>query len=306
MLNIEQYTTLWTNAMNEGGFEQPLDPCHCLPCYQDYVIRENQLQDYLDIFRRRNTRTEREENNTAPIGGWYYEHPFENYLRGELRPISKIMIAEAAPPLSPIVLTGINDRNNSYFYDITHTGTTGYFTEPCQAFDIRNGNKNLNLYNLALNGVLLLDLFPFAVSYSTKFRRRLVANNVHAFFWQGAPESIENRITALRDEDLLSANENEPKLALLAPHTISNAIALRINDPIAPLPTFETFPRMGANVLDPPGDVNGGFINLGATPSILNGVYPTDGLRKVPYYACTCYSGAGFPHRLLIQSAFSL
>ena len=154
MLTLEQYNNLWTTPA-PNGFGQT----HAIPSYDEYVIRENQYQDYLDIFRGYNTRMDR---NIRPIvpPNWYYEHPFFNEqnepkYQGIINSIRYIMIGEAAPGLDPV--NPHENNENTYFYNILHLGNTDYFTAPCNAFGITGENKAEKLFKLALQGVLLID-----------------------------------------------------------------------------------------------------------------------------------------------------
>ena len=103
MLNEEQYEDLWNDHF------APIVPAGTImPPYNDYVIRENMFEDYLDIFRGINTRHIRQ---IFPVGGWYYEHPFFNAdgtcILVNIPCIKYILIGEACPAF------GAN-----YFYDI--------------------------------------------------------------------------------------------------------------------------------------------------------------------------------------------
>ena len=228
MLTRTDYTNLWTNPA-PGGFSQAI---LTLPSYDEYVIRENQLQDYLDIFRGRDTRGARPIE--PPV--WYYDHPFLEVLKANAGApkIEYIMIGEAAPPLSPSIPGQIPDNGNSYFYNIHH-GTSAYFTAPCTAFDIPSGNKTRRLLALARKGVLLLDIFPFATNYKNKFRNWLNGIGVTRNFWDGTTTNVELLINSLSADSLL---HEETKLALVAPPTISHFIALQINLGVIILPDF--------------------------------------------------------------------
>ena len=56
MLTLADYTALWIhNPLGMGSFAT-ITGIAAPPPYTDYVIRENMLEDYLDIFRGINTR----------------------------------------------------------------------------------------------------------------------------------------------------------------------------------------------------------------------------------------------------------
>jgi hypothetical protein len=302
MLTITEYTNLWTYPA-PNGFAQPMAT---LPDYNYYVIRENQYQDYLDIFRGHNTRGVR----IAPHGGWYYNHPFFNdnglvyEYTVENPQIQYFLIGEAARPL------GVN---NTYFYDINH-GTSDYFTAPCSAFNVGVATKAIRLFNLAMQGVVLIDIFPFAVSYSTDFRNFLNDNDITENFWSGLPQSVGDRIAVL--QNLVVHN---PKLALIAPPLISHHIAEGINYGLWPV--FGTSVRLAINILNPPiipagppyppfiANIPAGTSLIGLPPHIYIlplGSNPTFTIQ-VPTYACCAYSGSGqAPHELFIRNAFGL
>lgn len=300
MLTEEHYTALWRNPAPHG-FGQS----HAMPSYHEYCIRENQIQDYLDIFRGRNTRADREFNDG--------EHPYQKYLNPENPPCIKyIMIGEAAPPLNPT-----NDSENSYFYNVLHTGNTDYFNAPCNAFGIVGTTKIEKLAALAQKGVLLLDLFPFAVSYSTAFRNHLCDRNVVRFFWEceSNPYSIKNRIKEIIKSKLLC--KVDVKLAFIAPPIISYCIAEGINNRHIGWPTFGCNHRQGHNTFNPEcHNIRGKFYASIPLNTILigeNGNYrlPLGNNRthsiQVPIYACCCYSGSNLvPHELFIRNAFGL
>ena len=58
-LTLPEYTDLWNDLMLAGfgqGGDHPQFPGVPFPNYVEYFDRDNQLEDYLDIFRGRNTR----------------------------------------------------------------------------------------------------------------------------------------------------------------------------------------------------------------------------------------------------------
>ena len=316
-LSIYQYTALWGNP-TPAGFDQRGAP----PAYNDYVIRENQLEDYLDIFRGFDTRAARPVPPIIPAGAvWYYPHPFfppPGYAGfvpppGAPNPtIRYILIAEAANPVP------------TYFYNVGHLRGTPYYSAPKDAFNFPIGYipacipKSHVLWLLAQQGVLLLDLYPFAINYNTLLRKALNNNKVSAHFWGTpgpvlAPETIGARINALMGMGLL--DPEGVKLAFMAPPILSHFLAHQIN--LGALPNFGTTIRMGVNatippVLPAPGHVIPGpllptFLVGPPPPASLVGlggvVRLLGGLSRIPYYACTCYDGAGNPNSLFIQNA---
>ena len=296
MLTETDYTSFWSNPA--PGFSQN----HAMPSWDEYVIRENQLQDYLDIFRGENNRPERLRNGEAPIGtneDWCNDHPFLSILNGKAGApkIEYIMIGEAAPPLKPSIPGVLLDVGNSYFYNINHINSTPYFNAPCSAFGIAGGTKLNRLIALAKQGVLLLDLFPFAVGYNTEFRTFLNTSGITRSFW--------NRVgTSLRGLGLLHEN---PKLAFIAPATISHFIAEGIN--IDGWPTFGCTARLGVNVFTPAIPVPDRVAHFSEIPKGTRLLTPAGPLeltiKKAPIYACCCYDGSGNPQSIYITSAFA-
>ncbi|MBU6331437.1 MAG: hypothetical protein KGQ80_03355 [Bacteroidetes bacterium] len=324
-LDLHQYTDLWKNP-TPAGFDQggahPIFPGHTpLPAHNDYVIRENQLEDYLDIFRGFDTRAA--GRGVPPIipAVWYYPHPFfpPPGVAGFVPPpgvpnptIRYILIAEAANPAP------------TYFYNVDHLHRSPYFTAPKDAFNFPAGYipagipKPQVLWLLAQQGVLLLDLYPFAIGYTPLIRRALNNREVSAHFWGTpgpvlAPETIGARINALMGMGLL--DPEGVKLAFMAPPILSHFLAHQIN--LGALPNFGTTIRMGVNATIPPVLPAPGHVIPGPLPPTflvgppphaslvgLGGVVrPLGGLNSIPYYACTCYDGAGNPNSLFIQNA---
>jgi len=322
MLTLAQYNDLWTNPM-PLGFARPLtDPSY--PAYADYLLRESQIQDYLDLFRGYNSR------GMAAVRGildqiqieYAYEHPFEGFFDNGRMAIKYILIAEAAPPLkTPIMgIAGpsfgrqFGDTKNTFFYNIKHLGRTPYFSQVMAAFGIPAGPKALRLFQLAQQGVLLLDLFPFSLKYNTTLRRRLVNVGVSSQFWGlpgfMGPETIGSRIEVLRHEGLL--DPNLVRLAFLAPPVLMYFLADQVN--LGVLGTYGTVPRLGPNTTIPCGTppspmtvFGAGSLSFSTTiPAQLVGLFgnrPIGAGVQIPYYACTCYNGRHDPASLFIQNA---
>ncbi len=290
-----------------------------IPSYTDYQVSERMLEDYIDIFRGINTRGN--ENFEMP-----YPHPFfdenGNPLLKDKPCIKYIMIGEARPEPNPPIWKNFTplagDEANTFFYNIQHVKNTAYLSAPqtvwgCPNFRPCPTDKIKTLLCLASKGVLLLDLFPFAVSYSTEFREHLRDCLVVEFFWDSAtnPYSVVNRIKEIRS--LLC---KEVQLAFVAPPLISHYLAEGIN--LSGWPTFGCNHRQGLNTFNPEFDnIRGKFysgIPLGSEIIGINGNYyplPTAKNRthciQVPIYACCCYDGSGQrPHELFIRNAFGL
>lgn len=175
-----EYEKLWNDNFAKNTTE-------IIPIYCEYLKREIQLQDYLDLFIGKITHLR--SNGIIKLNGCDVNigpHPFEKeIITAGKRKIKYILIAEAPP-------TG-----STYFYDVTHLGKTPYFKATCKAFGIVLTNpltevqKTNALIALANKGVVLLDLFPFAIPFSTSFRRKLMANGIAKEFWDGTTYSIQ-------------------------------------------------------------------------------------------------------------------
>jgi hypothetical protein len=219
-----QYTDLWNIHI------EPLATELMIPSYEDHLLRRNQREDYLDIFRGTNTRENRRGSKDIP-----YPHPFFNSdgsPKLKAKPaIKHLLIGEAAPevgPADPISACAelVGDQANSYFYDIRHLKETPYFSAPRIAFNCVNErpcpeNKTKALLCLASKGVLLLDLFPFSLEYTTALRQKLNTHGITKFFWISSanPYSLQNRLN--RMHYLLSKDWD---LCLVAPGKISDFI----------------------------------------------------------------------------------
>lgn len=181
-----EYEKLWNDNFGKNTTE-------IIPNYCVYLKREIQLQDYLDLFigkityKRSNgfVNLNECEVNIGP-------HPFEKeIITAVKRTIKYILVAEAPP-------TG-----STYFYDCTHLENTPYFKATCDAFGIRLINpltevqKINTLIALANKGVVLLDLLPFAIPFSTSFRKKLMARGIAKEFWNGTTYSIQTQISSL-------------------------------------------------------------------------------------------------------------
>ena len=172
-----------------------------IPSYGEYLINERMVEDYLDIFRGKNTRP---QDSSMP-----YEHPFFN-LDGtcklaEIPRIKYILVGEARPLPKDVRLHSCNpidaDLNNTYVYDIRHLKSTPWLSAlikawKCNAYKPCTENKIDSLLCSASKGVLLLDLFPYPIKYSSPIREKLNKSGTTKFFWL----ALENKINSLRNE----------------------------------------------------------------------------------------------------------
>lgn len=305
MLTNAQYVNLWNVHF------LPIVPAGtAMPLYDEYIIRENMFQDYLDIFRGINTRGNIAIRPEEPAI-WYYEHPFFNAIGTPLLRntpcINNVFIAEAPPQVNGGVI--------KYVYNLQLAGGA-YITAPLQAFDINtNGMPTIDrLINLAQLGILIIDIFSFAINYNDiRVDLNILGSTLDFFNNLHNPYSIENRINEIQIQGLFCNNFNvndRLNTVFIAPPQTSILLANYVN--LHPHP-FLNF-RMGHNTFHvmhqdiiianfiyegfPPGT------NLVAVAGVGN--YPLN-VARVPIFACTAYSGAyTVPSALFIKSALGL
>lgn len=281
-LTSNQYINLWTNHF-KGPFNQT-NP----PSYQDYLQRESYFEDYLDIFRNQDTRVQR------GIAG---PHPFQQYLGNQNPPkIKYIMVGEAAPP-----------KGQTFFYDINHLGETKWLGAPIGAFGISKNLPKVNkLYALAMEGYLLIDLYPFAVAYETKIRPNI--NN--SPFWQ----NVVDIVNLVGIQGLV---QNECLIAFSGPAATHHRIAHQINQPTngsLPLPNHcgiklgQNFVSVNGQII-PPTRYSNYLIHwdqkIGAVD--LDGRIPVTTPFISPIYKCEAWDGSLLgPNAQFLKVAFDL
>jgi hypothetical protein len=339
ILSYEEYMNYWTDPAPHG-FGQIIAP----PCYHEYVQREIYFQDYLDLY----TGILTFERTPSPVGGveFYvqitgnpilvalgipphptlilahggneyllvdYDYPWIAELaNANNRCIKYLMIAEAAPIQNPrIVAYGVNDNMNSYFYNYRHTKSTQYFSAPCAAFHIPAGPKINRLIQLANNGVLLLDLFPFAINYNG-FREYLNNSKISNNFFNGLhPYSILNRMANMVADERLIENGLEANLnaVFIAPPGVSHYLGGLINNGLI-IPNLSF--RLELNTFLPPHTIRTPLFydEIPVNTSLIGGAavsYSMTGLTKSPIYACCAYNGRGDgAHATFIKNALGL
>ena len=201
-----QYGLLW-------GLFPRIPGIPTIPPYADYLSRENFLEDYLDIFRGRDTRAAR---------GLAGPHPFHAQLSDPLfvaPKIAYVLIGEAANSLSP-----------TFFYNPAHLRPTNWLRSPLEAFGlgrpypITPTAKIEALFALAMEGFLLLDLYPFAIDYSQKISGRTLRSLIHYIpFW----EQLVDRINDLSAEELV---QEDCLLAFSGPASTHHQIAAQLHN----------------------------------------------------------------------------
>lgn len=252
MLTAPQYINLWTNVMGM--------PIQNIPCYYQYLQREIYFQDYLDLFccppngnptygrlkvGNHDTillpfKIDPNPSYTIPFNNQDrlivdYDYPYTKELCKK-RLIEYILIGEAPPaPFIPRIKGGL-DLDNSYFYNLTHKKSTSYYNEPLKAWDVarvKNGALKTNeLIDLANRGVILLDLFPFAITFSTEIRKNLNRLGITMDFWENTknPYSIANRISDFNNPVSPCCLDKLWDLSLIAPPLITSFIVDPVNN----------------------------------------------------------------------------
>lgn len=305
MLTRKQFEDLWVEL-------EKSDPKCGIPNYDEHTESENMFEDYLDIFRGINTRMERPSSNRK----WYYEHPFFDGDKPKLKNtpcIKYVMIGEARPkPNPPKINSCGGDENNTYFYNVTHLGATRWLKEPCEVFlpiytkpTCPNQKANL-LLQLASEGYILVDMFPFAISFNSKLRNRLNKTLVSDWFFTNY---LDKKLVGLCKYKCVNF---KPIVAFSGPaiihHYIIHKIANRsliLNSCFVTFGTSNYFvaPHVTVPIALPPSTI--AWIPIANT---LNGKYfNLRGLKKAPFYRAGCWDAAFVgPHQLFIRNAFDL
>ena len=251
-----------------------------------------------------------------------YDYPWPRTEFKKKRCVKFLMIGEAAPILKPKIPLGLpyggNDNQNAFFYNKTHTKGTNWLTEPVAAF-VNTGiaapaaNKTARLLFLANCSYYLIDLFPFAINYSTDFRAAL--NDTPPVY--GVSEEfymnyLIPKINLLMASGLFCENSI---MAFSGPPKIHHHLINQINNPASPLaipagirchtyqntnlapaaPPVTPLPPVNWNQPSVPGDLLNGDIR-----------YPCD-FNSVPFYRClTVQNAQAGPHELFIRNAFGI
>jgi hypothetical protein len=273
-----------------------------MPPYANYLSRENFLEDYLDIFRGRDTRATR---------GLLGPHPFHAQLSNThfVAPkIAYVLIGEAA-----------HSSSDTFFYNPAHLKSTNWLRSPLEAFGCGASypktlkEKIAALYTLAMKGFLLLDLYPFALDYSSKMRAAID----YIPFW----EQLVDRINGLSAHGLIQA---DCLLAFSGPAKTHHQIAVQLhNQHLHGAPQLISLPHQGMltwgeNILTnglgasvPPTRVQPLLFNwsLPGTGVDLDGRFPVDATNfYAPKYKCETWDGSfvNGPASKFIKVAFRL
>jgi hypothetical protein len=183
MITEKEYLSLWNKHFQEITNQE-------IPSYKEYLKREEFFETYLKT------------------------------LQGS--EVKYILVAEAAP---------FHDTTKSnvgaYFYNYSNVEglATAYFRAPCDLFNISRTPLTIDtaknaLYELAKKGVLLLDLFPFALKIDSQLRKKILGRGILKHFWDEDHYSIKTQIKDLCSNHNTSLHK-EWDLCLIAPPLIS-------------------------------------------------------------------------------------
>jgi hypothetical protein len=297
ILSTIEFGKLWKDF-----FEDFLPSNNLNTLYDSYLQRENDLEDYLDIFRGIDTRQLRNQSIANP-------HKFAGILAHGYS-VKYILIAEAAPP------------GNNYIY----TNASGsYILATLKAFNVPNPDR-LNpiqkLVALAQNGILILDLFPFNLDYNLKIkgvgltlREILIDKNITSDFLINTNiiYSIINRVNSLRCQIDNFLNHKKINTALMATPIINNYLGAL---------NFSGFFNFSASPINIQNGLNSFNFHvsidharkryswpLNPHMNIINSfgsIYNVAALNTSPFYTSSCNNGSGSPHEILIKNALNL
>jgi hypothetical protein len=191
MLTKEQYEQLW-----EDWFKKPLKGV-TMPCYDDYVKFEHMWEAVVSMFKE------------------------------EKQLIRYILVAEARP------FAECGSEKAEYVYDVSKKQTpflTRVFNATyggLSATACARHTSSSMVLDLIGRGVLVIDMFPFALKYETDMRKRMCANGNIRAAWDGHgaptayPKNISQKIKDLNVGGLLHRDWD---LALIAPPIVSCCI----------------------------------------------------------------------------------
>lgn len=293
----QQYIALWN---------QYVGPHTALPMppYQDYLDRENFFQDYLDIFRGQDTRAAR---------GLAGPHPFGVYLLLAPPPaINYILIGEAA-----------HHQNPTFVYNPNHTGHTNWLGAPLEAFGCGGSyptnqtEKIKSLFELAMKGFLLFDLYPFAIDYSKKIKKKSLRSQINYLpFWN-------HLVGRINDPSVQMLVQADCLLAFSGPAGTHHQIAEQLHKQVLPAaPHLISLPHQctltwGLNMLN---DAHGAPVpHTRVQTFLLNWRIPVQGFNLdgrlsittniyAPKYKCETWDASfvNGPNDLFMKVAFGL
>lgn len=297
ILSSLEFGKLWREF-----FETFLPNQNLHPLYYTYCQRENELEDYLDIFRGVDTRQLRNQNIAT-------HHKFAGILHNGYS-VRYILIAEAAPP------------GNNYIYA---DANGDYIKAALKAFNVQNIDiltPIQKLEELAQNGILVLDIFPFNLDYNLNIRGAgmtlreiLIDKNITLDFLVNTNViySIINRVNSLRCQINNFLNHSNINTAFMATPIINNYLgALNfsgfLNFSSSPITIQNGLNSFNSHVsIDHarkryywPANPNMEIINS------FGNNYNVEALTTSPFYTSSCNNGSGSPHEILIRNSLNL
>ncbi len=338
ILSHAEYLHRWT-APAPNGFGQTI----CPPCYHEYLQREVYFNDYLDLFRNVITfnRIPHLDRFYVPITGCQilgvldipehelytinidgivyllvdYDYPWTLEELKKKRCIKYVLIAEACPKSGANFIYNINEILSQGYLKESYNAQYDTFGPEIQWSTLRNiDDKKNKLLDLATRGVLLVDLFPFAIKFTTTLRKKLNRFGVTDYFFNGLENtfSVISRLNNLIQANIFCNDFNKRiNSVFIAPTTISYKLASSVNN--YKLTTL--FFKLGMNeqFFNPPHNLlkpNDHFYCEILAGTRLNGIeLPANRENNlysimVPRYSCTAYCGSGtVPHSLFITNA---
>ena len=307
MITRTEFEDLWKELAKAA-------PGCAIPNYHEYQQSENMFEDYLDIFRGINTRNERSSDNNK----WYYEHPFFNGEKSKLdkRPCIKYIMIGEARPITKTQMFNVcgGDENNTYFYNITHVKQTNWLKEPFLAFYLAPWvkpscpiDKIDILLQLASQGYILIDLFPFAINYTSTIRKKINRLGLTNYFYKNYLDAKLSELCKLKCDN----HDKKPIIAFSGPATTHHFLAHQIiTGAIILNPCFDILgqPNYFIAPIPVPALIPPSTTTWIPVANLLNGVYANSGFKKSPFYRCECWDASfvAGPRSLFIRNAFQL
>jgi hypothetical protein len=198
---------------------------------------------------------------------------------------------------------------NTYFYNPNQYKPTNYFSAPFKALvgkkskHDKSSEKKKELIELANEGVLLLDLFPFALDYD-KIRDKVIEAMHPTYFWHLSFDSMMVKLRHLRPY-----MSNGVMGCLIAPPKLSYSLANGFI--IGALSTFGLGFDMRMTITN--GSIHSHdhrFFSKESfgTKTLKGREIPKDTKDTVktiliPVYMCCGYGGNNYPHEFFIKNA---
>jgi hypothetical protein len=282
-----------------------------MPDYGGYVQRQIYFRDYLDLFTGGITYPRLGPGPAGEYGvtlaslglaaahfepGYIitisgkdclqvdYPYPYPHTAVGTPK-IEYVLIGEAAPP------------GSTYFYNISHR-RSHYLTAPRDAFGIPAGTRAAELQAMANKGFILIDLFPFAISYNRPLRIALNRVGLSRTNFESLIDDLELMLGGV--PPLLHYCSELKYCFVNGVDNMNNIIAhspyathLRLNH--LSVGAWAAWGGSAGTHLLP---IGGSCLNI-APAGILS-------VTRINQYRAYGKSGAGHPHKVPIQFAFDL